>query len=423
MTTRIRLVAALAAAALTLPLAACGGDDGADGGKITLTVATFSDFGYEPLIKQYMADHPGIEVKTRKAEFDPHHKQLATRLAAGSGAADIEAVEEGYLPQFRQSADKFVDLAGYGAKDLEQQWLPWKWAQGVTPDGMVMGLGTDMGGLALCYRTDLFAAAGLPTDPAEAGALWTTWDDYFATGRKFAASGSQAKWFDGAGNIYSAMINQIPYGYFDPADAYVGDTNPQVKALFDQVAGAAATPGLSAQLDAFSQQWNVGFKQGTFATLPCPSWMLGLIKDGSGPGNSGKWNIAAVPGGGGNWGGSFLTVPKQGKHPKEAYELAKFLTSPESEIAIFQSVGSLPSQPGPLKDPKVLEFKNEYFSNAPVGEIFAQSGADLKPNYRGTKDADVRPVFGRALARVEQGKQQPAAAWTQALAEAKKALG
>ncbi len=34
-----------------------------------------------------------------------------------------------------------------------------------------------------------------------------------------------------------------------------------------------------------------------------------------------------MPGGGGNWGGSFLAVPKQSKHPKEAAELVEFLTS------------------------------------------------------------------------------------------------
>ncbi|WP_191837745.1 extracellular solute-binding protein [Catellatospora chokoriensis] len=420
----VRLAAGLVAGALALT--GCGGGDesGGEGEKITLTVATFSDFGYEPLVKDYMAAHPNVTVKLRVTEFDQHHKQLATRLGAGAGAADIEAVEEGYLPQFRQSKDKFVNLADFGAKDLAKQWLPWKWEQSLADSGnFVMGLGTDMGGLALCYRSDLFKAAGLPVERDQVSALWTGWDEYFAVGDRFVASGSKAKWFDGVGNIYQAMMNQTPYGYFDTSDAYVGDSNPAVKAAFDKVAAVANKPGMSAKLDPFSQQWNVGFKQGTFATLPCPSWMLGLIKDGSGPENAGKWDIAKIPGNGGNWGGSFLTVPKQGKHAKEAYELAKFLTSPDAEAKIFQNVGSLPSQPETLKNPAVLGFKNEYFSNAPVGEIYAKSGETLQPNYRGTRDADVRPVFGRALARVEQGKQSPADAWAQALTEAGKALG
>src|SRR6266550_7029584 len=63
-------------------------------------------------------------------------------------------------------------------------------------------------------------------------------------------------------------------------------------------------------LVAFHADWNAGFKNGTFATVTCPAWMMGYIQ-GQAPDASGKWNIADVPGGGGNWGGSFLTVTKQ----------------------------------------------------------------------------------------------------------------
>ncbi len=35
----------------------------------------------------------------------------------------------------------------------------------------------------------------------------------------------------------------------------------------------------SAGLAAFSPEWNAGFKQGKFATVACPAWMMGYIKD------------------------------------------------------------------------------------------------------------------------------------------------
>ena len=60
--------------------------------------------------------------------------------------------------------------------------------------------------------------------------------------------------------------------------------------------------------------------------------MMGYIQ-GQAPATKGKWDIAAVPGGGGNWGGSFLAVPKQSQHPAEAADLVKFLTSPASEAS------------------------------------------------------------------------------------------
>ena len=123
----------------------------------------------------------------------------------------------------------------------------------------------------------------------------------------------------------------------------------------------------SAGLAAFSNDWNTGFKKGTFATVTCPAWMMGYIQ-GQAPKTKGKWDIAAVPGGGGNWGGSFLTVPKQGSHAKEAYDLAKFLTSPASEAYIFKQTGNLPSQPALLKSPAVLELQEPVLQQRPGRE-------------------------------------------------------
>ncbi len=57
-----------------------------------------------------------------------------------------------------------------------------------------LGLGTDIGPLAICYRTDLFKAAGLPTDPAEVSALWANgWDGYIAAGQQYKANAPLGK--------------------------------------------------------------------------------------------------------------------------------------------------------------------------------------------------------------------------------------
>ncbi|MGI5472302.1 extracellular solute-binding protein [Streptomyces sp. CA-132043] len=151
--------------------------------------------------------------------------------------------------------------------------------------------------------------------------------------------------------------------------------------------------------------------------------MTGLIQTAAGKDGKGKWDIAAVPGGGGNWGGSFLTVPKQSRHAKEAAALAAFLTSADSEKRIFQGpTGSLPSLTAPLSDPAVRNTRQVYFGNAPTGEIFAASATDLKPSYRGTKDQQVRIPFANALQLVEQGKAAPHKAWSTALSDAEKNL-
>lgn len=417
-----RTVVALAAATALVSLPACGaGADEADG-KITLTVATFSDFGYKPLIKEYERTHPDVVVKERISQFDQHHNQLSTQISSGSGAADVVAIEEGYLPKFRSVKDKFTNLADHGAMDRKGEYLGWKWEQGTlgTQD-FVMGYGTDVGSLAICYRKDLFAQAGLPTDRAEVAKLWPTWDDYFATGKRFQAKVKDKAWFDSSGNIFTAMMNQTEFGFFDAQDAYIGDSNPKVRDFFTATAKATADRQ-SANLQPFSQQWNAGIKLGRMATMTCPAWMTGQIKTAAGEANAASGHRGGA-GGGGNWGGSFLTVPKQSKHVKEAAELADFLTSAESQKRIFTGpVGALPSLVPVLDDAEVKGTTQAYFGGAPTGELFAASAKSLKPNYRGTKDQQARIPFGNALQVVEQGKASPDQAWDKALEEAAKNL-
>jgi cellobiose transport system substrate-binding protein len=415
--TIIRRTAA-AAAALAL-LAACS--PSAAGGKTKLIVATFGEFGYEPLIAEYQKLHPDIEVQNRVTDFDTHHKGLATQLATGHGAADVVAIEEQYIPQYRKAKDKFVDLASFGARDLENQWAPWKWAQG-TDGGYVLGLGTDMGSLALCYRRDLFQAAGLPTDRDAVAKLMPDWNAYATTAQRFTEKTPDVKFADSAGTVYTAMLNQAPENYFAAKDdSYIGGTNPTVRNAFF-LSGSIAAKGQTAAATTFTQAWNVAIKQGSFATIACPAWMLSQIKEAGGDGNKAKWDVTTVPGASGNQGGSFLTVPKQSEHPKEAYELARWLTAPEQQKKLFLSDGILPSEPAVYKDPQVVAHTDPYFGDAPIGKIFAASADSLRPNYRGLHDADVRPEFGRALGRIEDRTENVDQAWADAVQQAQAAL-
>ncbi|CCH32477.1 extracellular solute-binding protein [Actinosynnema sp. NPDC047251] len=408
--------------ALVLAVAGCGADADADG-RLRLTVATFGEFGYGPLFEEYERAHPEVEVVGRVTDYENHHKGLITALSAGRGAADVVAVEEQYMPRLRRSTDRLADLSRFGADRLRERWVPWKWAQGVSDDGKsVLGLGTDMGGLAMCYRRDLFERAGLPTDRDRVAALWPTWEDYAGVADLFAGRVADSRFADSVNTVYTAVINQAEENYFAKADdSFIADVNPNVKRAF-VLAGALGAKGRTAKVATFTQPWNAALNQGGFATVTCPAWMLAQIKEAAGPGGAGKWDVTAVPGGGGNWGGSYLTVPAQGAHQQEAYRLAEWLTAPEQQRKLFVRDGILPSQPEVYRDPAVLEHKDPYFGEAPLGKLFAASSDTVRPNHRGVRDADVRPVFGRALGRVEDGAQTVEQAWEQAVREARDAL-
>jgi cellobiose transport system substrate-binding protein len=417
-----RRVTSLAAAVIVLGLCAtavvASTASGGSQATITLRVGLFGDFGYHDLYQKYEKTHPNIDIKEDVQSYPDHHSNLAKHLAVGSGADDIESIEVGFIANFKSQPSNFVNMNKLGVKKLKNQWLDWKWRQSVAPNGAQIGLGTDVGSLAICYRRDLFKKAGLPTSRAAVSKLWPTWQAYVATGKRFQKHAPKGvSFFDSGSNVYNAMIGQLNPAYYNAKGKVVVGSNPKVKAAY-ALTMKAIQAHESAGLAAFSNEWNTGYKKATFATVTCPAWMMGYIQ-GQAPKSKGKWDIAAVPGGGGNWGGSFLTVPKQSSHPKEAYDLAKYLTSPASETYIFKQTGNLPSQPKLLKSKAVLAFRNPFFSNAPVGKIFGTSAMKLKPQILGPHQGDIQTASTNAIQRVEQRKQSPAKSWKQFLKDVK----
>ena len=422
-----KLVVAATGAVALAGLAGCSGtaesDAAADSEDITLTVATFNQFGYtEEMASQYEQDHPGITVKLTTADTsEAARTNLTTKIAAGGeGLADIEAIEVDWLPELMQYPDLFEDLSD---PELDGRWLDWKVDQATTPDGRLIGYGTDIGPEAICYRQDLFADAGLPTDPDEVADLLggddATWETYFDVGQEFVAD-SDSAWFDGAQPVFQGMVNQLdaPYADADSGDPLDLATNSAVHELYDEVLTAAVDDGLSAGLEQWTSDWDSAFQNDGFATMLCPAWMTGPIEESAG-GVEG-WNIANVfPGGGGNWGGSFLTVPASGAHTEEAKELAAWLTAPEQQTEAFENAGTFPSQLEAQASDEVQSATNPFFNDAPVGKIFSDraKAIDGVP-FKGANYFAIHQAVADAILRVDvSGEQDPDASWQGAVEE------
>ena len=422
-----RVVAATAGVAtLALALTACGGSD--DGGedtasgdeKITLTVATFNQFGYtDELLASYTEDHPNVTVKqVTAATSEDARNNLTTKLAAGGeGLADIEAIEVDWLPELMQYPDLFTDLTD---PELEGRWVDWKVQQATTTDGKVIGYGTDIGPSAICYRQDLFEAAGLPSDPAAVAELLggedATWDDYFAAGATFVAA-SDSAWYDSAMSISQAMVNQIDNAY-EESDGTPKDlaTNQPIIDIYDTVVEQSTTNGLSAGLEQWSGDWDAAFQNDGFATMICPAWMTGPVEERSG-GVTG-WNVADVfPGGGLNWGGSFLTVPASGPNAEAAKELAAWLTDPAQQTTAFENAGTFPSQLEAQESDAVQSFTNDFFNDAPVGQIFVNRALAIDgAPFKGANYFSIHQTVQDGIKRVDVEKTDDAASsWQKTL--------
>ena len=415
-------VGAVIAAASTLALLATGcsaGGSSSGDKKVTITLATFNNFGYtDALLASYHKLHPNVTVVQKVAKTsDDAQTNLFTKLAAGNGLSDIEAVDGDWMPKVKQYPQLFEDLS---SADNKGRYADYKTAGG-TAGKKEIGLGTDVGPEAICYRADLFKAAGLPSDPAAVSKLLTgDWDNYYSVGATFEAAKTGAAWFDSAGATFQGLANQYK-NFFEKNDGtVVATTNPDVKAAFESVLAASATE--SAHLQEWTDDWAGGMAGGKFATMLCPPWMMGVIQ-----GDSPKvtdWNIAnAFPNGGGNWGGSYLLVPTQGKHIAEAKAFVDWLTAPAQQISAFKTAGNFPSQLAAYKDPALTGATNAFFNNAPIGSLFtdrAKAFADTNViPFKGVKYGAIMGAVQNGLTRVEQGQQSVDDSWTQVVSDIK----
>ncbi len=375
---------------------------------------------------EYERLNPTIDLKIKKNSMDANHQSLITAFKANT-TPDIAAIEVSYSGFFRNYPKYFTNLSGLVP---ENDYLDWRWAQGVAKDGKVIGIPTDVGGLQVAYRKDLFAKHGLPTDRAAVGALWPTWQAFINTGKTYVSKLTTAEkascktkkvcygFIDNAGTMYPAILNQGTKKYYETNGTLIYENNAIVKTAFTTTA-TALNSGISTRINQFTSDWNAGMMKGIFATVLAPAWMLDYIKQQA-KSTSGKWDVADLPGGGGNLGGSQLSVPIAAKHPVEAKNFIKWYLSKEIQLEIFKRYGLFPSASALYNNTALTGYKDKFFSNAPIGQIYVTGARQLRPIYEGKNQRAIDNYFGQALAKVAVGKMTASAAWADAIGQIKK---
>lgn len=390
---------------------------------ITLRLATLNGADYgDDLLQEYMDLHPNVTIVQDVAATPASARTNYFDKLGTAGLSDVEAIDSDWLPEVMQHSDLLADLSSPG---VEGRWLGWTTAAATDANGRLIGYGTGIDPEAVCYDSALFADAGLPTDPADVAMLLEGgWDRYFKTGQQYNDATGKA-WFDSTGAIYEGMISQVQAAYEDPSTgATTATTNPDVKAIFDRL--TAASSALSAHVVQGSDAWGAGMAKGDFATVLCPASMLDVIKDAA-P-NATTWNVADVfPGGGGNRGSAYLTVPGDGKNVDAARDLAAWLTAPQQQVRALASRGTFPSQVAALSDEISLNAimstgsaatNPAFFHSDTLGTLFKNraSAITVLP-FKGRHYFAINDAMQNALTRVEDGSQDSSASWTQFVSE------
>jgi cellobiose transport system substrate-binding protein len=416
-------VAGVAAAALALMVTGCSGGSGGDAsGPVEIEYWSFTGIDATAKAEEFEAANPDFKVKITEVGSSAETAQAVTAAIASGKVPDLVLIQDDDLPKLIANPGNFIDLNTLGAEDIAGDYYDWTWESAAAEDGAQLGVPTDTGGLAYAYRTDLFAAAGLPTDPAEVAALWPTWEDFLAVGEEYTEKTGKP-FIDSASNsVFRATSNQVTEQYYDEDGELVYDTNPQIRDAYD-LALTAASDGISAKLGAFSEGWSAGIANGAFAVMVAPSWMLGVIKSNA-PEGEGQWNVTTIPGVGGNWGGSHLLIPKGAEHPEAAWEYIKANQSPEAQLQLFLDHGNFPAATEAVNSPELADQVDPYFSNAQTGRILGESVAALKPFPIGPETGAISGEFTNALNRVDiDGTTDADDSWDDALSAIKTSIG
>ena len=410
-------VAVAAFSASAIVLAGCAGGGGqqpsADSDEpITLTIATFNDFGYtDELLQEYMDEHPNVTiVHNRAAESGDARANYFQKLGK-EGLADIEAVEIDWFAEAMQ----YSDLLAEAPDSVKGRWLDWKEAAATDADGRLVGFGTDIGPQGICYRADLFEAAGLPSDREGVAELFDgDWDNFLDVADQYREATGKPM-IDSANSVLQGIVNQIEYTYTEPDGTVIATDNPEIQAAYELVT-ERAVPN-SAYAGQWSDDWFASMANGEFATMLCPGWMLGVIS-GNAPDVTG-WDIADVfPNGGGNWGGSYLTVPANGANVDAALALADWLTAPEQQVKAFTNAGTFPSQLEAYEDPTLTDATNEYFNDAPTGQILStRAEAVTVAPYKDASYFKYHDALQNAVTRVFDGVEDEQTSWDTWVAE------
>lgn len=354
----------------------------------------------------------GIKVEVVPAVWSATDRlaQLLTYVAAQSPDIDIYQIDviwPGIL------AEHMVDLKEYIPQEEIAQYFP-AIVENNTVNGKLVGIPwfTDVG--MLYYRTDLLEKYGYAEPPK-------TWDELEEMALKIQegerAAGNESFWgFVWQGKAYEgltcdALEWQVSHdgGYIIEPDGKITINNPNAIAAFERAKGwigKISPPGVTTYTEEESRAvWQSG--NAAFMRNWPYAYSLGMKDDSP---IKGKFDVTSLPRAGSRsaatLGGWQLSVSKYSKHPKEAAELVRWLTSREFQKRNVLKQSLQPTIPDLYADPDVLEFVPFF-----AGMIDAFNAAVARPStVTGEKYGEVSAVYFQEVNKILTGEKDAATA-------------
>ena len=365
--------------------------------------------------------HPGTTIKVIDVGYDNAYDKLSVGLQAGSGLPDVVTIETDHTPGYLSEFPKgFLDLTPIVGSQ-KNNFDPSKWAAGTDSSGKIRAVPWDSGTVALFYRSDYLAQAGVKPDSLK------TWNDLLAAGEKIkAATGHTLITTDvSTGALFQMLLQQEGQGLFDSSGRITVDTPQAIAALtlekeFNDRGLLKNVKGWDARV--------TSAKNGDSAVTPEAVWWTATLT-GEAPELSGKYGVTELPAftaGGArtsNNGGSGLAVPSQAKNPQLAAAFVAYaLATASSQVSMMKNEGLFPSYLPALKD-DFFSQPDPYFGGQKAYELFAEQTAKIPAITYTSDNPKASDIVGAAVTASVLNGQDPAAALKSAAQQIATATG
>jgi len=350
---RIRTAGVVAAFALALVAAGCGGAEPAKTTdpkdlKAELTWWDTSDPknegpAFQELIAKFNQTYPNVKINYQSVPFGEAQNKFKTAAAAKSGAPDILRAEVAWVPEFASlgylysldGSDLLADESAYVATPLSSNKF----------NGKTYGVPQVTDSLALLYNKKIFTDAGITSAPK-------TWADVKTAAATIKAKTGKDGLFINAGGYFL-----LPFIYgeggdlVDPASKKIVVNSSAdvdgIKIAQDLVnSGAAVKPPAN---DSYGTMMTL-FKEQKVAMIINGPWEVNNIKTAPTFGGLDNLGVAAVPAGskkaGAPVGGHNYVIWSGVPQEKTAAAIAfvKFMNSATSQAFIADKLGLLPTR-------------------------------------------------------------------------------
>ncbi len=387
---RFLLTSAVGVSSAVLLGACSGGDDGpaapsagpqvsqADIDAAMTKPTTLTFWTWVPDIQNeidlFEKKYPAIKVNlVNVGQGSPHYQKLRAAIQSGQGAPDVTQMEFQYIPSFTL-ADNLLDISGYGAAAIKDQYPEWVWSQ-LSKGDVVYAVPQDVGPMGLLYRDDLLSAAGVEA-PA-------TWDDFATAAATYRKANPKSYLTNLAPNQPGQIIAYLwqagarPFAFDGDKTVTVNLASEEGKKVLGFWGEMLKAGSLSVDPD-FTDSWYQGLANGKYASWPTAAWGPVFLQ-GTAKNTSGKWRAVPLPQwdaakpASGNWGGSTDAVLKSSANPIAAAQLALYInTAKESALKLATEQFLFPPSTTILNDPAVADLESPFFGGQKVNTTFKE---------------------------------------------------